>query len=224
MPSNDELERIYRHAYSAESIASARTNQETPVFALDAYVKYVGQFVGKSETILDFGSGTGQFALALQRAGYQTRGYEKSREARQYAEDSYGLQMASDIGELRERSFDLVVMIEVVEHLVDPLSDLVALRKVLRMGGRILITTPNRGGIRARLSGAQWIEAQKPFHLHLFKPPGLARLLRAAGYSNPRQLLDYPVPGVPLGVRAIHRALGYAGLAGRLFMTATTRP
>ena len=221
MPSSNELETIYRNAYSAESIAAARTNQETPIFVLDAYVKYIAQFANKSDTILDFGAGTGRLAMALRRAGYRACGYETSSEARRFAEETYGLQMAGSFKELHERSYNLVVMIEVVEHLVDPLSDLVALKKVLRAGGRILISTPNRGGLRARLSGARWSEAQKSFHLYLFKPRSLIRLLRAAGYADARQLIDYPLPDASFGTRAVHRALGYAGLAGRLFVVAT---
>lgn len=41
-------------------------------------------------------------------------------------------------------TFDVVTLIEVLEHLVDPVVALIEIRRVLKPGGRLLLTTPNR--------------------------------------------------------------------------------
>ncbi len=51
-------------------------------------------------------------------------------------------------------SFDVVLCVEGIEHVVDRHKTLRELRRVLRPGGRLLITTPNLLSIRARLAYA----------------------------------------------------------------------
>lgn len=53
-----------------------------------------------------------------------------------------------------DSSFDAVVCVEGIEHVRDRHSTLSELRRVLRPGGRLLITTPNLLSLRARLAFA----------------------------------------------------------------------
>lgn len=52
--------------------------------------------------------------------------------------------------------FDLVVSFQVIEHLYDPGAMLKNVRKHLKPGGIFLVTTPNLGGLGARIMKENW--------------------------------------------------------------------
>jgi SAM-dependent methyltransferase len=80
-----------------------------------------------------------------------------------------------------DRSFELVLVCEMIEHMVrDPMHLLLEGRRVLEEGGRILITTPNIGSLTS-----------------------VARTLH--GYDNPQIFYQYsrPVPGEPTEIQHV---------------------
>ena len=81
--------------------------------------------------------------------------------------------------------FDLVVSLEVVEHLPSPAEHLRELARVTRPGGLLLLTTPNWRGLSRRWLGLRW-RVVDPEHLGYFTPAVLAHALREAGYSRVR--------------------------------------
>lgn len=90
---------------------------------------------------------------------------------------------------LRSASLDLVILREVIEHVVDVASLLAECRRVLRPGGWLVLTTPNRWDARRpvyRLAGRIWSGDADPTHVHLFAPLELRWALAAAGFARPR--------------------------------------
>lgn len=62
-------------------------------------------------------------------------------------------------------SFDIALCVEGIEHVVDRHRTLSELRRVLRPGGRLLITTPNLLSLRGRVSYA--LTGQRAFKSHI---------------------------------------------------------
>lgn len=62
-------------------------------------------------------------------------------------------------------SFDVVLCVEGIEHVVDRHKTLKELRRVLRPGGRLLVTTPNLLSLRARL--AYLLAGQRAFNSYI---------------------------------------------------------
>lgn len=58
-----------------------------------------------------------------------------------------------------ESSFDLVVAKEVIEHLKDPVPYLEAFRRLLRVGGKLWLSTPNYGDWQLALIERTFLEA-----------------------------------------------------------------
>lgn len=90
---------------------------------------------------------------------------------------------------LRTGTIDLVILREVIEHLVAVRPLLDECRRVLRPGGAVVLTTPNRWDMRRpfyRLTGGVWSGDADPTHVHIFDPPELRRLLTAAGFGEVR--------------------------------------
>lgn len=224
-PSEAELEAIYAEAFASSKVREGETDQESPAHAVATLADaLVSRFVSGARRCLDFGAGTGALVLALRARGVEADGVEWAEQARAFARAERGLALEQDLSSSPPDRYDLVTMIEVIEHLLDPASALAQVRRVLRPGGRLVVTTPNRRGLRARLDGGEWREAKKKFHLLFFDERSLHHHLRAAGFVHVRSWRSFPPqhPGVRAWLKT--RALQAARLQGTLFVVAEKGP
>ena len=77
---------------------------------------------------------------------------------------------------------DRVVLIHVLDHLVGPREDLIALRRRMTAGGLILVVVHNESSLLRRLLGRRW----PPFrlqHPQLFSGQTLTGLLESCGFT-----------------------------------------
>lgn len=84
-------------------------------------------------------------------------------------------------------------------------------RSHLTPGGKLVITTPNAKGWRARKDGFRWREVQNPTHINVFSEAALKGCLIKAGYSSAKRIFR-PVKYNAKGINAI--ALGFTQLFG----------
>jgi ubiquinone/menaquinone biosynthesis C-methylase UbiE len=118
---------------------------------------------------LDLGCGTGAF-LALAPNGI---GVDPDP-------DSPG----GELDEVPHASIDLVWCSEVIEHVAEPLALLFEVRRVLRPGGRLLLTTPAHPWLRRVAIAAMRFDAHfdpRGGHLRFFTRRSLGDTLEAAG-------------------------------------------
>lgn len=103
--------------------------------------------------------------------------------------------------ELKSGSFDVVVMMEVLEHLPEPLSYLEAAKQALRPGGCILLTTPNFRGLSSRRLGLDWRVVTNE-HLNYFDRTTIHKMLKIAGY----EAVSIRTTGVDMGAKSLVRS------------------
>jgi 2-polyprenyl-3-methyl-5-hydroxy-6-metoxy-1,4-benzoquinol methylase len=83
--------------------------------------------------------------------------------------------------DLDEESFDVISLVEVLEHVNDPAGLIHDAKRLLRPGGAVYVTTPHGRGISARVLGDRWSAVAPPEHLQIFSVRGLETALARAG-------------------------------------------
>lgn len=138
---------------------------------------------------LDYGCGNGGLVRFAAEAGHaEVFGYDTGATADSARRS--GLQILDDRQlDEAEGTFDLITAIEVIEHVPDPLALLTAMRRLLKPGGLLFLTTGNARPYRDRL--LSWSYVLPDVHVSFFEPDTLARAMERTGFRA-EQRRDVP--------------------------------
>ncbi len=134
---------------------------------------------------LDIGCATGVLLQRMQQYGWDVQGVEICEPAARYAIEERGVpvHLGPVEGAPFERgAFAAVHTSHVIEHVPDPRDFLRRIHDLLCPGGVVVIVTPDRSGVQARLFGSRWRSAIAD-HLNLFSSSQLRRLLQETGFE-----------------------------------------
>ena len=126
------------------------------VLVLQQYILRMGR-LGKTESVLDIGCGSGWILRTLANSGLlNLYGVDISRGQYMKQKEKDGLPVAFAEADayflpFREESMDVILMSEILEHLETPADAVGEAVRVLRKGGKFLITVPWREKIRHTL-------------------------------------------------------------------------
>jgi len=119
--------------------------------------------------ILEVGCGYGYLTYALNYLKHETVGIDISATAIGFALKNFGNNfVCSDIESFAKKSkkkYDLIIALEVIEHLPNPLKFLQTCSRMLNKDGLIILTTPNKDFYRR---DSFWQPELPPVHLVLF--------------------------------------------------------
>lgn len=146
---------------------------------------------GEVPRILELGAGVGDVLAAVRDSwGATAVGVELSTAAARRARQLHGLEVwENDIEQLKldARSFDLILMSAVLEHMMDPISVLRAARTALKPGGLLFLRVPDL--TRISLCVRRGELAQRVFkfvHTYYFSPHTIQGLLERVGFTAVR--------------------------------------
>jgi 2-polyprenyl-3-methyl-5-hydroxy-6-metoxy-1,4-benzoquinol methylase len=141
----------------------------------------------KLGALLEVGCAAGFFLKIAAENGWTTQGVEIMSPAVEYARNTLQIDVfEGDLaqGHFPDESFDVVVMIETVEHLLDPAATLSEAYRLLRPGGAIWITVPNLRSIMLPMLGVNWSVLSPAEHLYYFTETTLSQMLTQVGFSS----------------------------------------
>lgn len=137
---------------------------------------------------LDFGCGAGGFLKFLRERGTVAgRPLELSgHDVGSYADllqqkDGFRILDLDGIAREPANRYDVISLIEVVEHLPDPVAALTQVARLLKPGGLLLLTTGNLDSPVARRQGIHYRYCAPEIHVSLFGPRSLAQLYARVG-------------------------------------------
>lgn len=157
--------------------------------------------------VLDVGCGEGRLTAAAVQAGYAAVGVDVAAEPLRRAHErdaELDVRLVSADGEwpLADASFDAVWAGETIEHVADTIAWLSQVRRVLRSGGSLLLSTPAHGRLTmlALALSPRRMDAHfdpRSDHLRFYTRRTLARLLADFGFEQ----IDVREAGGPPGAR-----------------------
>lgn len=165
-------------------------NLSVPSFVDHRLLEIVAEVGGgaSSGRWLDVGFGAGALLDAVSRSGWEAHGTEVSSEPVSRARARGHRVTLGDVSAAGypEAHFDVVSLVEVLEHVPDPDELLRQVRPLVHPTGTLYVTTPNGAGMSARLLRTSWSVVSPPEHLQLLSPAGLRRLVERHGFRARR--------------------------------------
>jgi 2-polyprenyl-3-methyl-5-hydroxy-6-metoxy-1,4-benzoquinol methylase len=178
---------LYNSSWDNPLTNTSETGGTTEKLA-QQYVQEIKHWIGwadwKDRAVLDYGAGRGNLLRAWGLEVRSAVGVEPYGFA---SLSSQGLKVYQWISDLpKNTKFDLIYSKDVIEHLVNPVEEIKALKSKLKHGGWLILMTANVASIRSRLQRGNWKELRKEGHLILFTPRSLEGLLRSCGLRAER--------------------------------------
>lgn len=146
-------------------------------------LKALGCASGHGKTLLDVGAGSGILLQAARKFGFSAVGIEPSSwlvvQARAHGLDVHEgvLPHAAASG-----PFDVVTLIDVIEHVSEPGRLLSAIRDVLKPGGMAIVVTPDVASLIARVLSYRWWH-YRIAHISYFDRKSLTIMTERAGLT-----------------------------------------
>ncbi len=136
-------------------------------------------------SVLDFGCADGvflEFCKEYFNADTKLYGTDLSEGMLEQArKNGWNVISLSEIGKLK-RTFDLITLWDVIEHVEDPGTVISQLKKLLSPKGRIVIQTP-RFGLLGEFAGEHWPHLLPVQHLSVASKEGMQKCIRRAGFA-----------------------------------------
>lgn len=133
-------------------------------------------------SVLEVGPGTGHLLAAARDAGCAVAAVETSDRHRKYIEDTWGIcDVYPDFDGLGARRFDVVIAINVLEHVYDVVEFLQVVRSFMEPGGQLFISTVNATSAEATTARMWWAMFKQDDHVSFGTPTAIAAAAAAAG-------------------------------------------
>lgn len=194
--------RTHRTEYSPDEIRYRRNKLKQKHHIYEGLVSEANS-TGKS--FLDVGAGEGFAMKYFQELGWNVLGIDYSSHAcmthhPELIEDYLNGDVLESLLQLQQRSkrFDLILLDNVLEHMLDPLDVLKITRSLLTKDGILIIEVPNDFSLfqkylldNKKISSEFWVVS--PDHINYFNRQGLRKLVESAGFQELTVVGDFPI-------------------------------
>ncbi len=140
----------------------------------------------KPGKVLDIGCSAGFYLDVARKRGWQAEGIDIGDYACRFARENLGLNVRTGNfinSDFKKNDFDVVLLLDVIEHLTSPRQGLMKIRSILSNGGKLIIETPNFDSAPSKILGKEWGLIEPAHHLFYFTPQTITRLLAETGFE-----------------------------------------
>lgn len=171
----------YKDAIDEVYVQGAAGRQHT----FRQYARKISQWRKLPGRLLDIGCAAGFFVHEARNCGWDAIGIEPSKwlvdwGVKNLKERLYAGTLKQ--GRFKDEEFDVLTMLDVLEHVPDPMSELHECKRILKAGGMLVINYPDFGSILAKLAGRNWWFLLSN-HLYYFTPVTMRKYLEKAGFE-----------------------------------------
>ena len=124
-----------------------------------------------------------------------------------------------------DRSFDVIIIKHIVEHLPHPSKAISEIGRVMAPGGILILATPNLDSLLKPWKGDKWIGYQDPTHISLKPPATWLDWIQRSGFELLRVFADgfWDVPYIRFVPRQIQKLFfgslgGIQAISGFIFL------
>ncbi len=153
--------------------------------------------------LLDVGCGRGDLGSWFVRRGWSVVGVEPSAQACTVARSRGVDARAGTLADvkLEPEAYDAVVFRQALEHVTDPILDLLHARRALRDTGVAIVSVPNFGCWQSRRFGGRWFHLDLPRHRFHFNASTLRSVLLRAGFPRVETCTSTSAVGLPASIQ-----------------------
>jgi 2-polyprenyl-3-methyl-5-hydroxy-6-metoxy-1,4-benzoquinol methylase len=177
----DEILEGYEQVVDEEYLTEEGERRELFAWIADR----IASFSHGGTRLYEVGANVGLFLSVAAERGWDVSGVEPSSWAVAQGRERFGVDLqegTAETVELEPSSVDVLVMLDVLEHLNDPAAALRTLRPAVKDDGMLVLSTVNVASLHGRVRGGRWPWFIRS-HLHYFRPPTLVAMLRDAGFD-----------------------------------------
>jgi len=144
---------------------------------IDFKLNLINKYVTENKSLLDVGTGTGDFLVAAQKKGWAIVGVEPNKNASEKAE-SKNIVVLPTLRSVPKQKFNLITLWHVLEHLPDLNSQISNLEELLEDGGTLIIAVPNYKSYDAKYYKEYWAAYDVPRHLWHFSKTSIDTIFK----------------------------------------------
>lgn len=145
-------------------------------------------------SMLEIGSNIGVFANFVKNQGVKVTTVEINKALCKYQKKQYNINCINDISSIpKNEKFDLIVFMDVLEHIVNPVEILKTMQKYLSKNGLVFIEFPNKNSLIAKIAKSKWGWWAAPDHLYHFSVKSSAILAKQCGFHISRIVTASPI-------------------------------
>ena len=143
-------------------------------------VLFLKRKIANSKLLLDFGCGNGNFLAACKNNNIQAIGCEASNDLLDFCK-SHNHIVVPYTSDLATSSFDFITMWEVIEHIGNPSNVFDDLKRIIKPGGKLILSTPNFP--HPAVSKTKLERYWPPFHVTFWNKHSLFSFLHNQGFE-----------------------------------------
>lgn len=149
-------------------------------FSLTKKMRLIRGYSNGEMSLLDIGTGTGDFLIKASTKNWRAEGVEPNTFARTKAKEK-GLSIAPSLDMVTSKKFQIITLWHVLEHIPNLDTQITLIEKLLNDNGTLIVAVPNYKSYDASYYGTHWAAYDAPRHIWHFSQKSISTLFQPYG-------------------------------------------